>query len=164
MHKIFLNTKFIDHRGSIYTLYDSKNLDIKFVQDKVTTSYKGTIRGFHGDEKTWKLITCLYGSFKLIIYDINKNIKDEFILNDQDQEVKSILVPPNFLNAHQCLTDTCIMHYKWSEFYTSPDDQWTVWYEDHDIGASWFDIPVILSDRDKNAKSLKELKQWINKN
>lgn len=164
MHSLYYNNKFIDHRGSIYTIYDSKTYPIVFVQDKITKSHFGTIRGFHGDNKTWKLITCIYGIIKLIIYDIDNNIKQEYILDSNSKESLSVLVPPRFLNAHQCLTETCVFHYKWSEFYTPPEDQWSVVYNDTDIAPDWEDIPTIISDRDKYSKTLQELKQWINKN
>lgn len=162
-HNIVLTkSKFFEIRGSIYTIYNAKDAPIHFVQDKISRSYKGVIRGFHGDDKTWKLITCLYGKVKLVTYDIYQDIKSSYILSGEDKECISILVPPKTLNAHQCLTDECIFHYKWSEAYTNPDDQWSVRYNDTDINPMWdSDISPIVSDRDSRSRSLKELKQWL---
>ena len=55
--------KYIEKRGNIYTIYDKRdfNLELSFVQDKVSKSFQGVIRGFHGDDTTWKLISCLHG-------------------------------------------------------------------------------------------------------
>jgi dTDP-4-dehydrorhamnose 3,5-epimerase len=159
------NDKYIDHRGVIYTVYDNRQTDIKFVQDKVTKSHKGVIRGFHGDNKTWKLITCLDGIIKLITYDVDKDIKQEYILDSNSEQSVSVLVPPRVLNAHQCLSETCIFYYKWSEYYTEPEHQWSVRYNDQNIQPNWdTSLSPIVSDRDNNSFSLNQLKQWINKN
>lgn len=159
MNNIYKNDKYIDNRGIIYTIFDSRDINIKFVQDKVTRSYKGVIRGFHGDNKTYKLISCLYGTIKLVAYDIDTNEKKEYILDSESPEHISVLVPPRCLNAHQCLSDICIFHYKWSEYYTTPQDQWTVKYDDPEIAANWDNsLPVILSQRDTEAPSLQSFK------
>lgn len=159
------NNKYIDHRGVIYTVYDNRQTDIKFVQDKVTKSHKGVIRGFHGDNKTWKLITCLEGIIKLITYDVDKDIKQEYILDSNSEQSVSVLVPPRVLNAHQCLSEICIFYYKWSEYYTEPEHQWSVRYNDQNIQPNWDTSLIhIVSDRDNNSFSLNQLKQWINKN
>lgn len=162
MNNIYINNKFTDNRGTIYTIYDSSKIDIKFVQDKITKSYKGVIRGFHGDAKTYKLISCLHGKIKLVTYNVDTKIKEEYILDANDPECVSVLVPPRCLNAHQCLSKNCIFHYKWSEYYTCPEDQWTVSYNDTEIGAGWdLSIPIIQSERDIQAQPLQQLKKLI---
>ena len=35
--------KHFENRGSIYTIYDSKDFKISFVQDKISKSYQGVI-------------------------------------------------------------------------------------------------------------------------
>lgn len=157
---IINKNKFYENRGSIYTVYDQRDLkDINFVQDKISESYRGTIRGFHGDSKTWKLITCLYGKIKLVTYDIETQHKQEYLLDSDNMTMTSILVKPKMLNAHQCLSSFCIFYYKWSEFYTKPEDQWTVRYDDPEINANWdTSLNLILSERDKTADYLKKLK------
>jgi len=67
------------------------------------------------------------------------------------------------LNAHQCLSGYCIFHYKWSEYYTCPEDQWSVHYNDQTIKPLWSNFPHIVSERDKNSKSLQDLKKCISK-
>lgn len=157
--------KFFEKRGNIYTIYNKKDIpyDLTFVQDKISKSFQGVIRGFHGDEITWKLIACLHGKVKLVTYDIDNDKKCTYIL-DGDSEVNcSILVPPRTLNAHQCLSSTCIFYYKWSEFYTGPDKQWSVNYNDPSINPEWDNkYHQIVSDRDKSALFLEELKKNVN--
>ena len=158
-------SKYFENRGSLYTIYEHKDFNIDFVQDKISKSYQGVIRGFHGDDITWKLITCLYGRLKLITYDVDKDIKEEYILDGDSKDSVSILVPPRVLNAHQCLSSHCIFHYKWSHYYSGPENQWSVYYNDSDINPCWNkEFASIISDRDKSSPSLKELKEWIKKN
>jgi dTDP-4-dehydrorhamnose 3,5-epimerase len=162
---IIVQDKFIENRGSIYTVYDRRNVphDINFVQDKVSKSFQGVVRGFHGDDETWKLISCLYGTIKLVTYNIDKDVKRTYILDSEDIINKSVLVPPRTLNAHQCLSTSCIFHYKWSEYYTNPENQWSVCYNDLDIDPCWDPrYPPIVSERDKNSLTLKELKNHVN--
>lgn len=148
------SSKFIDDRGSLYTIYDRSHYANDFILDKVSVSALGTIRGFHGDDHTWKLVSCLYGGFKLVVFDIDKMEKQEFILSGSASEHTSILIPPRHLNAHQCLSDHCVLHYKWDAPYDL-SRQYSVAYDDPTIGANWLKIKPILSERDK--KSLKFL-------
>lgn len=158
----YTDTKYLENRGSLYTVYDKRSTPIDFVQDKISKSFQGVIRGFHGDDKTSKLITCLYGKIKLITYDIDTDIKNTYILSGDDKVSKSILVKPRVLNAHQCLSNTCIFYYKWSDYYTTPEDQWSVRYNDQSILPGWdTDLHCIVSERDKNSKSLTELKEHV---
>ena len=163
---LFEEEKYIENRGNIYTIYDKRKMpaDCSFVQDKISKSFQGVIRGFHGDNKTWKLINCLQGKIQLVTYNIDTDEKRAYILDADSSKNQSVLVPPRTLNAHQCLSNTCIFHYKWSEYYTNPEDQWSVYYNDEDISPQWDQsIHHILSERDKNSQSLMELKNHVKK-
>jgi dTDP-4-dehydrorhamnose 3,5-epimerase len=112
--KIITETKHIDNRGSLYTTFTDYDYDIQFVQDKISQSRYGAIRGFHGDNKTYKLVTCIYGVMQFVTFDIETEKTTRYLLDANNKEVDSILVEPGQLNAHQCLSDQCIMSYKWS--------------------------------------------------
>jgi len=63
---------FADHRGEYVetygeALYRQKGIDIKFVEDDISVSKKNVLRGLHGDNETWKLVSCLYGRFLLVV-------------------------------------------------------------------------------------------------
>lgn len=143
-------------RGENYTIYDKTLFNENFCLDKISVSYKGVIRGFHGDNCTNKLISVLYGSIKLITYDLKNHIREEFIISDMDDEAITILVPPYHLNAHQCLSDRCVFYYKWDQPYDLKN-QYSVIYNDKTINPNWINIDPIISDRDLNSGSLNEL-------
>jgi len=161
----FFKDKHFEKRGSIFTVFNSRDMPegLNFVQDKISKSFQGVIRGFHGDDKTWKLISCLHGTVKLVTYNLDNDMKNEYILNGDSNKSMAVLVPPRVLNAHQCLSSNCIFYYKWSEFYTGPKNQWSVYYNDETIYPEWnTDYHQIVSERDINAQSLQELKQHVN--
>ena len=66
---------FNDIRGSIYTTYLKTKFhnflpsDLEFVHDKFSQSKKNVLRGLHGDNKTWKLVTCVYGEIQQVVVD-----------------------------------------------------------------------------------------------
>ena len=57
-------------RGQLGQVGNTK-INKKFIHDKFSLS-KNVLRGFHGDKKTWKLISCVYGKFYLLLLTITK--------------------------------------------------------------------------------------------
>jgi len=68
---------FKDFRGSYTEIYNNEifkksKKKIRFIQDDISISKKNVLRGIHGDKRTWKLISCLYGKFYFIVVNNNK--------------------------------------------------------------------------------------------
>ena len=72
---------FVDHRGEYIEIYNKQRYGGKlgylvdfnnFVQDDISVSTKNVFRGIHGDNRTWKLISCLSGTFYLVVVNCNK--------------------------------------------------------------------------------------------
>ena len=59
--KVYKSIPFKDYRGQLWTSWELRKINKKFVHDKFSFSKKNVLRGFHGDKKTWKLISCVYG-------------------------------------------------------------------------------------------------------
>ena len=158
--KVKKKTIFKDHRGQLWTSWvqsDFKNLN--FNHDKFSISKKNTIRGFHCDFKSWKLITSSYGKFLLIVVNLKKGSKDylknkKFTLDHKFP--KTVLVPPYYANAHLCLSKICVFHYKWSYKgkYIDQKKQISIRWNDPKINAKWPIKKPILSNRDKKSKFL----------
>ena len=87
--KYFKINAFNDFRGQIWTFWEKKYFkNIKFNLDKFTLSKKNVLRGFHGDRKAWKLVTCVKGEMLNVIVDFRPNSKNylkftSFRLNDK---------------------------------------------------------------------------------
>jgi len=149
-------TSFEDHRGSYVETYNKNffvenGINIEFLQDDISVSKKNVLRGIHGDQKTWKLISCLHGEFQLIIVNNDSKSREykkwESFDLSFDNKIQ-ILVPPKFGNGHLVLSNECIFHYKQNTNYDR-DGQFTIKWNDPLFGFKWKIINPILSERDK---------------
>ena len=148
-------TNFEDFRGSYVEIYNKKiyqqnGINQPFIQDDISTSRKNVLRGIHGDDCTWKLISCLYGSFYLVVVNNDKESDqykqyEAFTLSDTNR--CQILVPPNFGNGHLVLSDSAIFHYKQTTEY-SRERQFTIKWNDPSYNIWWPINNPILSLRD----------------
>ena len=149
-----------DLRGSIFTTYNKdiynkfipENLD--FIHDKFAESKKNVLRGLHGDNKTWKLITCIYGEIFQVVVDNSPSSPtylkwESWIINDKNKI--QILVTPNFVNGYYVLSEKAVFHYKlaYSGEYYDVQKQVVLKWNDPRIGIKWPTKNPILQDRDK---------------
>jgi dTDP-4-dehydrorhamnose 3,5-epimerase len=109
------------------------------------------LRGIHGDNVTWKLISCLSGKLYLVIVNCDKASRNfgqwqAFILSQKDRF--QVLVPPKYGVAHLALADKIIFHYKQSTYY-NPKIQFTFRWDDLGFKIKWPIKNPILSKRDK---------------
>jgi dTDP-4-dehydrorhamnose 3,5-epimerase len=75
--KIIQNPTFKDQRGQLWTTWKKGMFNkIKFNHDKFSLSKKDTLRGFHCDFKSWKMVTSVYGKFIFIAIDMRKKSKN----------------------------------------------------------------------------------------
>ena len=157
---------FTDYRGDLWTTWkkDEFDFDIEFNHDKVSTSKYGVLRGIHGDFKSWKLVTCLYGEIYFVMVD-NRSASDSFnrwesmVLDDKRR--KQVLLPPGVGNGFFVLSDDCVFGYKWSYEgkYPDVDGQFTIKWDDPTLSINWTIKPKeILSQKDKNGILFNDLK------
>jgi dTDP-4-dehydrorhamnose 3,5-epimerase len=147
---------FEDHRGEYIETYHEKlykenGIHPSFVQDDISVSSKHVLRGIHGDATTWKLISCHYGRFYLVVVDCNPGSADfgaweSFVLSDRNRH--QVLVPPSFGNGHLVLSDLAIFHYKQSTYYDRAG-QFTYRWDDPKLNIWWPVKNPILSMRDE---------------
>jgi dTDP-4-dehydrorhamnose 3,5-epimerase len=146
-------------RGEVGSLFKSKDFyGFDFVEDRFSVSYRGGVRGFHGDYWTYKLVGCVQGSIKLVVVSLQAdNFGEKFSYYLDDLVRQNVLIPPGYLNAHQCLSNSCVLWYKWTQYYEGSDSQVTVRYDDPEINPNWPLSPVRISERDMKGKALREL-------
>lgn len=169
---VFQLDPFEDFRGEYVELFNEKDYlggikkalsgteyakfanGLKFVEDDISTGTRGVIKGIHGDDRTWKLITCLFGKFYFVVLNYNEKSKDygrweAFTLSDKNR--LQVLVPPHYGNGHLVLSEYTIFYYKQSEYY-NPADQFTVKWNDPEFRIWWPIKNPILSQRDEAGK------------
>ena len=149
-------TKFEDFRGAYVELYNENiyheaGINVKFIQDDISISTRHVLRGIHGDSETWKLVSCLYGKFYLVVVNWDKDSSqhgqwESFVLSEQNR--MQVLIPPKFGNGHLVLSETAIFHYKQSTNYNR-EGQFTLYWNDPRLNIWWPIKNPIVSQRDE---------------
>jgi dTDP-4-dehydrorhamnose 3,5-epimerase len=150
------STNFEDFRGSYVEIYNRElfqnaGINEDFIQDDISTSTKNVLRGIHGDQETAKLVSCLQGSFYLIVVNQDTDSPEfgkweSFTLSDKNR--LQVLIPPKFGNGHLVLSDSAIFHYKQTTNYNRAS-QFTILWNDPRFNFWWPVKNPILSRRDE---------------
>ena len=149
---------FKDKRGFFKEIYKNKILKKKFIFDVMSYSKKGILRGLHIQTKfpQAKLITVTSGKIMDVAVDLRKNSKSfgEYYstIISQDSDF-SLFIPEGFAHGFLCLSRTCTISYKCSEYRNKKSEKTLKW-DDEQINIKWPIKKPILSLKDKNGKSL----------
>ena len=132
-------------------LYHQAGITIPFRQDDISISSRHVLRGVHGDSDTWKLISCLVGSFYLMVVNNDPTSPQYrqwqgFTLSETNRH--QVLVPPRFGNGHVVMSDRAMFHYKQNTYY-NPAGQFTIVWNDPEYAMWWPIKKPILSPRDE---------------
>ena len=158
--------KYGDNRGYFMETY--KDIDFKkaglnynFVQDNQSKSKKGVLRGLHFQKKypQAKLVRCIEGEVFDVCVDLRKDSptygKWEGVILSAEQG-NQFMIPKGFAHGFVVLSETATFCYKCDELYHPGDEGGIIW-NDPEIGIKWpINFDVILSEKDKLHKTLKE--------
>jgi len=161
----FAPEKFVDERGFLYERYNSDlllRLRFEFVQQNVSVSKKGVIRGMHWQYSSFaqgKFVTCLHGE----IFDVAVDIRRTSPTFGRHISIKlsgslgnSIWIPKGFAHGFQTLTESAVVTYSvdapFAPNYASEFNPL-----DKEINIEWPFKDFILSVKDRDSRSLREL-------
>jgi dTDP-4-dehydrorhamnose 3,5-epimerase len=160
---------FGDNRGYFMETYNKEHfaeagLNMTFVQDNESKSSKGVLRGLHFQRKhsQGKLVRVTKGEVFDVAVDLRNGSKtygkwEGIILSEENK--KQFYIPEGFAHGFLVLSDEAVFNYKCTELYAPEYDGGVMW-NDPDINIEWpLDVieNVLLSEKDKNHSSLKEL-------
>lgn len=158
---------FEDYRGKFYESYNKKifdhlvGRDIHFLQDNCSISSQGTIRGLHFQRNNpqAKLVRVLDGIILDVAVDLRKDSKDfgqvEVVELSSDNNF-IFWIPEGFAHGFQVISSSATVAYKVNNYWNS-DDEYTLRFDDQDLNIKWDVIPKVLSNKDKQGLSLKEI-------
>jgi dTDP-4-dehydrorhamnose 3,5-epimerase len=153
--KLIMPNFYEDYRGTNFEAYnEAKYRDeipyAPFVVDSISTSRKHTLRGIHGDDRTTKLISCLYGTIYYIIINRDPESKQYnhwFGITLSDRNKHQVLIPPKFGNGHLVMSEEAVFSYKLNAYYDRAS-QFTIKWNDPMHNFFWPIKNPILSERD----------------
>ncbi len=141
--------------------YYEAGLRLDFVQDNVSLSRRGTLRGLHyqNPKPQGKLLQVLQGEVFDVAVDIRRSSPTfsqwhGVVLSAENK--KQFFIPPGFAHAFLVLSETALFHYKCTDFY-SPKDEMTLSWEDPEVGVQWPTREVLLSEKDKHGLKLRDI-------
>ena len=157
--------KFDDNRGYFYESWNQDRyaefgMPEDFVQDNISLSTKGTLRGLHYQEPMaqGKLVSVLVGRVFDVAVDLRRGSPrfGSWVGVELSGETREQLwIPEGFAHGFCVMSDLAEFFYKCTAPY-NPETEHTIRYDDPEIGISWpVEVPV-LSEKDKNAFSLSD--------
>lgn len=142
--------------------YKSAGILCDFVQDNLSFSAKGVLRGLHFQIKhpQAKLVQVLKGS----VYDVAVDIRPgsptfgKWVgIELSEDNHRQFFIPQGFAHAFCVLSDTALFNYKCSDYYNPHDEGGIIW-SDPEIGIDWPMNSPVLSQKDSIYPKLSEIK------
>jgi dTDP-4-dehydrorhamnose 3,5-epimerase len=141
--------------------YTAAGVPAHFVQDNMSFSRKGVLRGLHfqNPQPQGKLVCPLQGSIYDVIVDIRQGSPtfkhwEGFILEaDQGHQ---LYVPEGFAHGFAVLSETALVLYKCTALYRPDADGGLLW-NDPDLAINWPVTQPLLSGKDRAAPRLAEI-------
>jgi len=141
--------------------YEQAGLSARFVQDNVSYSARGTLRGLHfqNPNAQGKLVYVLQGEVFDVAVDIrvgSPTFGRWMSVTLSGDNKRQVYIPEGFAHGFCVTSERALFAYKCTDFY-NPEAEASVLWNDPDIGIDWPITLPILSDRDKNAPRLKDM-------
>jgi dTDP-4-dehydrorhamnose 3,5-epimerase len=145
--------------------YAASGVDARFVQDNLSRSARGVLRGLHfqNPKPQGKLVTVLQGAVRDVVVDVRvgsptfgKHVTLELTSDNRRQ----LWVPRGMAHGFVVLSETADFFYKCDELY-SPADELVLQWNDPALGIAWGCEMPTLSARDRDAKTLTQLQRVL---
>ncbi|MGB6985180.1 MAG: dTDP-4-dehydrorhamnose 3,5-epimerase [Candidatus Aquilonibacter sp.] len=142
------------------TRYHSAGIYDAFVQDNLSMSRRGVLRGLHGDPRMAKLVQVLGGSAYDVVVDVRAT-SPTFMrwcaVTLRAGEPTQIYIPAGCLHGFLALEDATLLSYKQTAEY-DPSTEFAAAWNDPDLSIAWplgGEAPI-LSPKDAVNPTLRE--------
>ncbi|MBO7188919.1 MAG: dTDP-4-dehydrorhamnose 3,5-epimerase [Tidjanibacter sp.] len=164
---------FGDERGYFFESFNAERflaqtgVEVTFVQDNESRSKRGVLRGLHFQREPYaqaKLVRVVQGR----VLDVAVDIRPEsptfgryVAVELSGENHRQLFIPKGFAHGYVVLEDDTVFQYKCDEFYHPASEGGIAW-NDPQIGIEWplTESEIILSEKDRNRKLLKELCEY----
>ena len=139
-------------------------IDFSFVQDNISKSKKGTIRGLHyqiGEKAQGKLCKVIYGKVLDVAVDIrfgSPTFGKYFSSELSEENHTQLWIPPGFAHGFSVLSDEAIFSYKCTALYSKEHER-AIIFNDPDLNIDWKVKNPIVSEKDFKAPLIKDIQK-----
>jgi len=156
---------FEDSRGHFFEAWSERaselGLPTAFVQDNVTFSRHGTLRGLHLQHPhgQGKLVMVLGGSVLDVVVDLRRGSPTfgrHLMVELSEQICRLLYVPPGFAHGYLVLSESACFFYKVTASY-HPEAELGIRFDDPDLAIPWPAKPSLLSAKDATLPRLSEI-------
>ena len=161
-----------DGRGYFVETWQSRRfadhgISAEFVQDNVSSSIHGTLRGLHYqiEQAQGKLVRVVQGEVFDLAVDLRRSSPQygQWVGEVLSAENKHQLwIPPGFGHGFLVLSETAEFAYKCTDYY-APEFERSIRWDDPDIGIEWPLVDgeqPVLSPKDANASLFKDAETY----
>jgi len=142
--KIIEPDVFADERGYFKETFSAQkyralDIDDHFVQDNISYSLKGVLRGMHYDPRMAKLVQAIHGSVYDVVVDMrpqSRTYKRWAGVELSAQNHRQLYIPAGFAHGFLTLSDEAIVAYKQTALYDPRSERGVSW-RDPEIGIVW---------------------------
>ena len=141
--------------------YAAAGITGPFVQDNVSLSPRGVLRGLHFQwpRPQGKLVSVLRGEVFDVVVDVRAGSPTfgrwlGATLSAADK--RQLWIPPGFAHGFQVLSEEALFAYKCTDYY-APECEHAIAWNDPELGIAWPNPEPILSERDRAAPALRDL-------
>jgi len=157
---------FGDARGFFMETWSARRYEeclgpVTFVQDNVSSSRRGILRGLHfqNPNAQGKLVMVLAGEVFDVALDLRRNSPtfgqwESYQLNSENKH--QVFLPPGVAHGFQVTSETALFYYKCTAYYSAADEHAVIW-NDPDLAIPWPLQDPILSAKDLKGKRLRDL-------
>ena len=133
--------------------YEAAGIGAEFVQDNVSCSARGVLRGLHFQHphSQGKLVQVLDGAVLDVAVDIrvgSPTFGESVCVEISVENHRQMYIPPGFAHGFCVLSDGAIFSYKCTDYYNGEAENGILW-SDPDLNIDWPIDEPLLSDKDK---------------
>lgn len=141
--------------------YAEAGIGVDFVQDNISFSQKGILRGLHYQHPQGqaKLVQVLEGEVFDVAVDIRRGSPTFGQWTGATLSSKTrqqLYIPPGFAHGFCVLSPTALFMYKCSDYY-APQNEGGIRWNDPALNIQWPVTEPILSEKDKEYPLLKQI-------
>lgn len=159
-----------DERGLFFESFHKARLEnaigeeIDFVQDNLSVSKKGVLRGLHyqlGSHAQAKLVSVARGEVLDVVVDLRQasaTFGKHFKIELSSTNRLSIFIPKGMAHGFLALSEEVIFSYKCDNHYHKASER-GIQYNDDTLGIDWVfpEAKIILSEKDSTLPTFKEV-------